>query len=186
MEQTDGHRDADAGHGPRTVFIYDEPFELEGPELSVGDAMPEFDLWQFRERQGHLITRERLLEYRMPVLFCCLHSVDTPVGAMQARKFEQLLSRFDRRVMAFLVSSDLPFTQNRYSHQEMLSFLSVASDFRGEFARPFGIYIPALMFLTRSVFIADADGVIQHADVVTEFTHEPDYASAIELLGEMV
>ena len=42
------------------------------------------------------------------------------------------------------------------------------------------------MFLTRSVFIADADGVIQHADVVTEFTHEPDYATAIDVLCELV
>ena len=186
MEQTGGPREADVGYGPRTVFIYDEPFELEGHELSVGDAMPEFDLWQFRDRRGHLITRERLLEYRMPAVFCCLHSVDTPVGAMQARKFEQLLYQFDQRVIAFLVSSDLPFTQNRYSQQEMLSLLSVASDYRGDFARPFGIYIPALMFLTRSVFIADADGVIQHADVVSEFSHEPDYATVIDVLGELV
>jgi len=185
MEQPAADSTNDADDRPRTVFIYDEPFELQGRELRVGDPVPAFDLWQFRNRQGYLITRERLLEYEMPALFCCLHSLDTPVGAMQARKFEQLLSRFDRRVMAFLVSSDLPFTQNRYCDQEMLSFLSVASDYRGEFARPFGIYLPALMFLTRSVFIADTAGIIQHAEVVGEFTNQPDYAAAIDVLDEL-
>lgn len=176
----------DSNSEPRTVFVYDAPYSLEGPELTVGDATPDFELWQFRDGNGWLINREAMLGYRMPVLFCCLHSVDTRVGAMQARRFEQILARFERRVMAFLVSSDMPFTQNRYSDNEMLTFLTIASDYRGVFARAFGVCLPELMFLTRSVFIADSEGVIQHAEVVSEFSHEPDYDAAINVLGELV
>jgi thiol peroxidase len=176
----------DSNSEPRTVFVYDAPYSLEGPELTVGDATPDFELWQFRDGNGWLINREAMLDYRMPVLFCCLHSVDTRVGAMQARRFEQILARFERRVMAFLVSSDMPFTQNRYSDNEMLAFLTIASDYRGVFARAFGVYLPELMFLTRSVFIADSEGVIQHAEVVSEFSHEPDYDAVINVLGELV
>ena len=178
------------GHGKEsellTVFVESSPYTLCGPELAPGDAMPDFELWQYSQGAAHLINRERMLEFQMPALFCCLHSVDTRVGNIQARKFEQLLMRFDRQVAAFLVSSDLPFTLNRYSEREMLSFLSVASDYRGDFGRPFGIYIPQLMFLTRSVFIADASGMIQHVDIVSEFTHEPDYDAAIDVLCELV
>ena len=178
------------GHGKeselRTVFVESSPYSLCGPELAPGDAMPDFELWQYSPGAAHLINRERMLEYQMPALFCCLHSVDTRVGNIQARKFEQLLMRFDRQVVAFLVSSDLPFTQNRYSEKEMLSFLSVASDYRGDFGRPFGVYIPQLMFLTRSVFITDASGIIQHVDIVSEFTHEPEYDAAIDVLAEML
>ncbi len=170
----------------RTVFVYDSPYTLEGPGLAVGDAMPDFELWQFRDGAGWLINREAVLGYQMPVLFCCLHSLDTRVGAIQARRFEQILSRFDQRVMALLVTSDMPFTQNRFSDQEMLSYLTIASDYRGEFARPFGVYLPELMFLTRSVFISDTGGIIRHADVVSEFTHQPDYDAAIDVLGELV
>ena len=148
--------------------------------------MPDFELWQFRDGVGTLINREAIRDCGMPVLFCCLHSVDTRVGAMQARRFEQILARFDRSVMAFLVSSDMPFTQNRYSDNEMLAFLTIASDYRGVFARAFGVYLPDLMFLTRSVFIADSEGVIQHAEVVSEFSQEPDYDAAINVLGELV
>jgi thiol peroxidase len=179
-----------SGHGkepnPRTVFVESSPYTLSGPELAAGDAMPDFALWQYSEGMANLINRERILEYEMPVLFCCLHSVDTRVGNIQARKFERLLMSFDRQVAAFLVSSDLPFTQNRYSEREMLSFLSVASDYRGEFGKSFGVYIPQLMFLTRSVFIADPSGIIQHVDIVTEFTHEPEYDAAIDVLSELV
>jgi thiol peroxidase len=171
---------------PRTVFVYDDPYTLEGPELAEGDPLPDFELWQFRDRKANLIDRSVATGYRMPVLFCCLHSVDTRVGAMQARRFEQFLARFDRSVMAYLVSSDMPFTQNRFSDQEMLASLVVASDYRGVFARSFGIYLPDLMFLTRAVFIADAEGIVRHADVVSEFTDEPDYAAALDALSELV
>lgn len=171
---------------PRTVFVESSPYTLSGPQLAPGDAMPDFALWQYSEGAACLINRDQILEYQMPALFCCLHSVDTRVGTIQARKFERLLMPFDGQVAAFLVSSDLPFTQNRYREQEMLSFLSVASDYRGEFGRPFGIYLSQLMFLTRSVFITDPSGIIQHVDIVSEFTHEPDYDAAINVLAEMV
>ena len=52
--------------------------------------------------------------------------------------------------------------------------------------RPFGVYLPELMFLARSVFITDAEGVIQHVDIVSEFTHEPEYDAAIDVLAEML
>jgi peroxiredoxin len=42
------------------------------------------------------------------------------------------------------------------------------------------------MFLARSVFITDAEGVIQHVDIVSEFTHEPEYDAAIDILAEML
>ena len=170
----------------RTIFVESSPYTLSGPELVPGDAMPDFELWQYSEGAAQLINRERILSFQMPALFCCLHSVDTRVGNIQARKFEHLLMRFDRQVAAFLVSSDLPFTQNRYAEKEMLSFLSVASDYRGTFGRAFGVYLPQMMFLARSVFITDAEGFIQHVDIVSEFTHEPEYDAAIDVLAELL
>jgi len=186
MNPNQGNPNHGIGSEPRTVFVESSPYTLSGPELAPGAPIPDFALWQYSEGMAHLINREVVLEYQMPALFCCLHSVDTRVGNIQARKFERLLMAFDRQIAAFLVSSDLPFTQNRYSEREMLSFLSVASDYRGEFGKPFGVYIPQLMFLTRSVFITDPSGIIQHVDIPTEFTHEPEYDAAIDVLAEMV
>lgn len=170
----------------RTVFVETVPYSLCGPNLAVGDAAPDFELWQYLNKMPVLINRERLLEYQMPTLFCCLHSVDSRVGATQARKFEQLLSRFDHQVAAYLVSSDLPFTQNRFSDKEMLTYLAVASDYRGTFGRAFGIYLPELMFLTRSVIVIDAAATIQHMEIVTEFTDEPNYDAAVDAIAELL
>jgi thiol peroxidase len=170
----------------RTVFVETAPYSLCGPNLAVGDAAPDFELWQYLNKMPVLINRERLLEYQMPTLFCCLHSVDTRVGSIQARKFEQLLSRFDHQVAAYLVSSDLPFTQNRFSDKEMLTYLAVASDYRGTFGRAFGIYLAELMFLTRSVIVLDAAATIHHIEIVTEFTDEPNYDAAVDALAELL
>jgi thiol peroxidase len=186
MSTVPGNEGHDVKPEARTVFIGAQPSVLCGPELAVGDAAPDFELWQYVDQTPCLINRELLLGYQMPVLFCCLHSVDTRVGAIQARKFEQLLSRFDHEVAAFLVSSDLPFTQNRYATKESLSFLSVASDYRASFGRAFGVYLPEWMFLTRSVIVTDAAATIQHIDIVTEFTDEPDYGSAIDAVAELL
>jgi thiol peroxidase len=170
----------------RTVFVETAPYSLFGPNLAVGDAAPDFELWQYLNKMPVLINRERLLEYQMPTLFCCLHSVDTRVGSIQASKFEQLLSRFDHQVAAYLVSSDLPFTQNRFSEKEMLTYLAVASDYRGTFGRAFGIYLAELMFLTRSVIVLDAAATIHHIEIVTEFTDEPNYDAAVDALAELL
>ena len=184
MSQGDGGHEVDTE--ARTIFVDSIPYSLPGPILNVGYAAPDLELWQYQDRMPVLINGARLLEYQMPTLFCCLHSVDTRVGAIQARKFEQLLSRFDYQVAAYLVSSDLPFTQNRYSEREMLSFMSVASDYRGTFGRQFGIYLPELMFLTRSVIVTDAVATIQHIDIVSEFTDEPNYDAAVDAIAELL
>ena len=76
--------------------------------------------------------------------------------------------------------------QNRYRDTELLSFLNPASDCRGIFGKAFGVFIPDLMFMNRSFFIADAEGVLQHVDVVSEFTHETDYDRAIDVICELV
>jgi thiol peroxidase len=186
MDMTEGDGGHELDPEARTVFVESAPYSLCGPMFSVGDAAPDFQLWQYVEGSPVLINRERLLEYQMPTLFCCLHSVDTRVGAIQARKFEQLLARFGHQVSGFLVSSDLPFTQNRFSEKEMLTYLAVASDYRGTFGRAFGIYLPELMFLTRSVIVIDAVATIQHMEIVTEFTDEPNYDAAVDALAELL
>jgi thiol peroxidase len=175
MDMTEGDGGHELDPEARTVFVESAPYSLCGPML-----------WQYVEGSPVLINRERLLEYQMPTLFCCLHSVDTRVGAIQARKFEQLLARFGHQVSGFLVSSDLPFTQNRFSEKEMLTYLAVASDYRGTFGRAFGIYLPELMFLTRSVIVIDAVATIQHMEIVTEFTDEPNYDAAVDALAELL
>jgi peroxiredoxin len=42
------------------------------------------------------------------------------------------------------------------------------------------------MFLTRSVIVIDAVATIQHMEIVTEFTDEPNYDAAVDALAELL
>ena len=114
-------------------------------------------------------------------------SVDTPVGKIQARKFEKLLRPIHDDVTAVLVSSDLPFTLNRFRETERLKHLMGLSDYLDQsFGRAFGVVIEEPLILARAVFVIDAAGVVQYEEVVPEITNEPDYAAAMAALKSLL
>ena len=172
---------------PRQVFIHGEPAALVGEAIRVGKQAPDFKLFTFEEGLVGTLTKADVLDASKPCLLCCMTSVDTRVGTVQARKFERYLSMFNRDVTGVLVTSDLPFTMNRFVTHEVIEHMIPASDDRaGTFGKKFGILLAEHAVLTRAVFVVDANGVVQHAQVVTEFTDEPDYAAAVDVLADLV
>jgi thioredoxin-dependent peroxiredoxin len=171
----------------RQVFVQGMPATLVGRELRVGMQAPPFELVTFEQGIVSTFTKQDVLDIGKPCLLCCMTSVDTKVGTVQARKFERHLSMFDRAVVGVLVTSDLPFTLNRFVQHEVIEHMIPASDDRaGTFGKQFGILLAEHAVLTRAVFVVDQNGVVQHAQVVSEFTDEPDYGGAIEMLSELV
>lgn len=172
---------------PRQVFVQGTPTALVGRELRVGMKAPPFKLVTFEEGIVSFFTTQDVLDIGKPCLLCCMTSVDTKVGTIQARKFERHLAMFDRAVVGVLVTSDLPFTLNRFVRHEVIEHMIPASDDRaGTFGKQFGILLEQHAVLTRAVFVVDQNGVVQHAQVVGEFTDEPDYAAALDTLRELV
>jgi thiol peroxidase len=161
---------------------------LGGDAVSVGEPAPDFRLWYFNKGDGGgPIGRDDLFERGRPLLLSVITSVDTPVGKIQARKFEKLLRPIHEDVTAVLVSSDLPFTLNRFKETERLKHLMGLSDyFDQSFGRAFGVVIEEPLILARAVFVIDAAGVVQYEEVVPEITNEPDYASAMAALKSLL
>ena len=161
---------------------------LGGDAVSVGDPALDFRLWYFNKGDGGgPIGRDDLLEHGRPLLLSVITSVDTPVGRIQARKFEKLLRPIHEDVTAVLVSSDLPFTLNRFKETERLEHLMGLSDyFDQSFGRAYGVVIEDPLILARAVFVIDAAGVVQYEQVVPEITDEPDYASAMAALKALL
>jgi thiol peroxidase len=171
---------------PRQVFVQGVPASLAGKELRVGMHLPDFKLVTFENGVISTFTRQDLLDTGRPCLFCCMTSVDMRVGTVQARKFERHLSMFNRAVMGVLVSSDLPFTMNRFVAHEVIEYMIPASDDRaGTFGKQFGILLAEHAVLTRAVFVVDQNGIVQHSQVVTEFTDEPDYQGAMDVVAAL-
>jgi thiol peroxidase len=172
----------------RSITFQGEAFALIGQAPEVGATAPDFRLWYFNKgEEGGPLGRNDLLERGRPVLLSVITSVDTPVGKIQARKFETLLRPIHADVTAVLVSSDLPFTLNRFKEPERLKHLMGLSDYLDQsFGRTFGVVIEEPLILARAVFVIDAAGVVQYEEVVPEITDEPDYAAAMAALKSLL
>jgi thiol peroxidase len=174
--------------GEREITFRGVTHSLGGDAVSVGEPAPDFRLWYFNKGDGGgPIGRDDLFERGRPLLLSVITSVDTPVGKIQARKFDKLLRPIHDGVTAVLVSSDLPFTLNRFKETERLKHLMGLSDyFDQSFGRAFGVVIEEPLILARAVFVIDAAGVVQYEEVVPEITNEPDYASAMAALKSLL
>ena len=172
----------------KVITFQGESFALMGEVPDVGTPAPDFRLWYFNKgEEGGPTSRDDLLARGRPLLLSVITSVDTPVGKMLARKFEKLLRPIHDDVTAVLVSSDLPFTLNRFKETERLKHLMGLSDyFDQSFGRAFGVVIEEPLILARAVFVVDAAGVVQYEEVVPEITNEPDYAAAMAALKSLL
>ena len=171
-----------------SITFNGDDYALMGEVPDVGALAPDFRLWYFNKgEEGGPIGKDDLLERGKPLLLSVITSVDTPVGKIQARKFEKLLRPIHEDVTAVLVSSDLPFTLNRFRETERLKHLMGLSDYYDQsFGRAFGVVIEEPLILARAVFVIDAAGVVQYEQVVPEITDEPDYASAMAALKALL
>ncbi|HEV2472204.1 MAG TPA: redoxin family protein, partial [Chthonomonadales bacterium] len=96
----------------RTTNIKGQPFALEGPELHPGDSAPDFHL-QARTEQGlKEITPADFAGKTL--LLSVAPSLDTPVCALQTRRFNEQAARLPDSVSILTVTADLPFAQARF------------------------------------------------------------------------
>jgi len=172
----------------RVVTFHGATHPLGGKAVCVGEPAPDFRLWYFNKGEdGGPYGRDDLLARGRPLLLSVITSVDTPIGKLQARTFDKLLRPIHEDVTAVLVSSDLPFTLNRFKETERLKHLMGLSDYLDQsFGRAFGVVIEEPLILARAVFVVDAAGVVQYEEVVPEITNEPDYAAAMAALKSLL
>lgn len=158
----------------RTVALKGQPLPLEGPQLSAGMEAPDFRLHQ-KTPAG--LRDVSLKDFQGEVLvICSVPSLDTRVCAKEAVTCNTMAVDLPESVHVLFVSTDLPFTQERFCAKENLLRISTASDHRDvSFGRAYGVLIPSLRILARAAFVVGLDRRLLHAEYLPELTHEPDY-----------
>ena len=159
------------------------PFTLEGEDLAVGSAAPDFTL-HYADGGVQALTLADLKG--KPTIISVVPSLDTPVCAVQTKHFNGELASLGDKVNAVTVSRDLPFAQARFCGAEDIK-MRTASDYQTHgFGTDYGLTIEELGLLTRAVIILDADGNLAFTEIVGEVTNEPDYSSAMAALRMLV
>lgn len=169
-------------HG--AVTFKGSPLTLVGDEVKVGAPAPDFDLTSYGPGGMQHIHKADLLG--RPTLISVVPSLDTPVCQVQTKTFNGRLAALGDRVNAVTVSLDLPFAMNRFCGAEDIKTMRTGSDYMDRsFGTAWGLLIDELKILARAVFVLDAQGVVRHAQVVTEVASEPDYDAALAALEKL-
>lgn len=160
----------------RTCTLKGNPFNLAGPELKAGDKAPEAAL------KKSLVDTIRISETRgKPRIFSVVPSLDTPVCAMQTKRFYEEATKLPG-VAFYTVSCDLPTAQARFCgtegiDRERLQTLSDHVD--TSFGKAWGTLVPDLRVECRAVFVVDKDDTIRHAEYVPEIAEHPNYDAVL-------
>jgi thiol peroxidase len=164
-----------------TVTLKGNPFATAGELPAVGSAAPDFRLVRGDLSEASLndYSGKRKIINIVP-------SLDTPVCATQARRFNEEAAAFDDTVV-LVISGDLPFAQQRFCTTEGIENLETLSTFRSSaFGRDWGIGLvegPLSGLTARAVVVTDEHDRVIHSQLVPEIGQEPDYAAALAALN---
>jgi thiol peroxidase len=157
----------------RNVNMKGNPMPLEGDEVQVGAAAPDFTLTGIDMKPVSLGDTSGVR------IFSIVPSLDTPVCDAQTRRFNEAAAELEG-VSVYTVSRDLPFAQKRWCGAAGIDKVTTLSDYRdGSFGRAWGVMLQPLQIHARAVYVVDADNKVSYAQLVPEVTDHPDYDAAI-------
>ena len=157
------------------------PLTLVGPELKVGQPLPDATLI------ANDLSPVELSSYKgKTIIISTVPSLDTGICDLQTKRFNVEAGNLGNDVVVLTISEDLPFAQTRWCGAADAKNVVTLSDYKERaFAQASGLYIKELALLTRSVIIVDKEGVVQYIQVVPEVATEPDYESVLKALKDI-
>ena len=160
----------------RTCTLKGNPLTLSGPELKVGDKAPEATL------KKSLVDSIKISETGgKPRIFSVVPSLDTPVCALQTKRFHEEAANLDS-VRFYTVSCDLPTAQGRFCGAEGIDrekMQTLSDHVDTSFGKAWGTLIPDFRIECRAVFVVDKDNVIRYAEYVPEVADHPNYDAVL-------
>lgn len=163
-----------------TITFLGKPVHTSGDLPSLGSRAPGFQL-----ANGKLANVDLDNYAGKRKVLNIVPSLDTPVCAASARKFNEKAGTLDR-VVTLQISADLPFAQCRFCELEGLKNIIPLSSFRSAFADDYGVrLIDSILagLMARAVLVLDDENTVLHAQLVKELTQEPDYDSVLAVLS---
>lgn len=145
---------------------------LEGTVPTVGEAIPSFSLTTI---EGETVSNETL-KGQLAIL-SVFPDINTSVCDQQTRTFNEKAANIDN-IQLISVSRNTKEELKNWCAAQGLD-MEMWIDDKGEFGQAFGINMPSLDKLARSVFVITADGLLAYKEIVPEMVEEPNYDAAI-------
>ena len=169
-------KSANAQERTGLVTLKGGPVTLLGAGVKVGDKAPDFTAVDAGWKPV------KLSDFKgNGVLISAVPSLDTPVCALQTKRFNDEAAKLAPSVQVLTISEDLPFAQKRFCEAEKVGTIKVVSDtVEREFGLKYGLLIKGMSLLARCVIVVGKDGAIKYMELVPEITQHPNYDKALE------
>ncbi len=161
-----------------TVTFKGEPVELEGTPVDLNQAAPDFTLSEVgagKASKADFAGKVTLLSV--------VPDIDTSVCSIQTNRISDYAKQAGDNVEVVTISTNTDESLSNWK-SENDSSMRVFND-SVQFGKDFGIFLPELGKLARSVFVLDAEGNVVYKELVNEVTNEPDYESAIQAVDAL-
>jgi thiol peroxidase len=152
-----------------------KPVTLVGNIVKVGERAPDFTVI------NNDMQPTTLAAYKgKTIVILALPSLDTKVCDIETRHFNQDATQLDTNVVILAISMDLPFAQKRWCAAAGVDRVITLSDYRdASFGTAYGVLRKETRLEARAVFVIDKNGVIRYIQIVSDTSHEPDYAAVL-------
>ena len=148
-----------------------------GEDLHPGDEAPEFTVttldWFDTKCLDHTKGKVRII--------AAMPSLETEVCDRETRRFNLEASNMDEGIVVVVISTDLPFTQNRWCGNAGIDRIVTLSDhMKGEFGKKYGCFIKEVAILRRAVFVVNRDNKITYSAYMSALADEPNYGEVLD------
>jgi thiol peroxidase len=148
-----------------------------GDDLQVGDPAPEFEAHSPEWEVVYALDSTRGLVR----IIAALPSLDTPVCDRETRTFNQKAADLGPDIRILVVSTDLPYAQNRWCGAAGIDQVVTLSDhLTGEFGIRYGCLIKERRILRRATFVVDRKDRVAYASYLPKLGDEPDFNEIFE------
>ena len=150
---------------------------IVGPDIEIGQVAPDFiavgNGWEDVQPLSDYAGKVRVIA---PVL-----SLETDVCDREIRRFNEEAAGLGEDVQVFIISADLPFTQERWCGAAGVERVTTLSDSNyADFGPKYGCLIKEMGVLRRAVFVVRRDGIVTYSDYMPVLGEEPDYDAVLE------
>lgn len=161
------------------ITVKGNPMTVEGQLPAVGEIISAFSL---KDMKGNTVSAEEL-KGKVTIL-SVFPDINTGVCDQQTRSFNEIASDIEG-VRLVSVSRNTIEELNEWCAAKGLD-MDMWSDADREFAKAFGIFIPELDKLARSVFVLTEDNEVAYREMLSELTDEPNYEAAVEAAKDLL
>ena len=160
------------------VTLKGKPTELEGKQVVVGEKAPEFKLNNLEDKEISLSALKG-----QPVVLSIVPDINTSVCHIQTKRFNQEAANLEG-VHLMTISSNTKEQQANWCAAEGVG-MEMLHDPEKVFGKAYGLYIPEMDFLARTIIVIDAEGIVRYQEIVPEVAEEPNYDAALDFVKSL-